>query len=50
MVAQTATTLPEEDRGSKPPQRQCSLPPTPFTWVGVGAHGLLTPPQAREPQ
>jgi hypothetical protein len=32
------------------PQRRCSLRPTPFTRVGVRAHGLITPPQAREPQ
>ena len=50
MVAQTATTLPEEDRGSKPPKRQCSLRPTPFTRVGIRAHGLITLSRAREPQ
>ena len=34
------------------PQRRCSLRPAPFRRSGVGAraYGLLTPPQAREPQ
>jgi hypothetical protein len=31
-------------------KRWYSLWPTPFTWIGVGAHILRAPPQAREPQ
>src|SRR4029453_4670684 len=33
-----------------PPQGRCPLPPPPFRGVGVRAHGLIPPPQAREPQ
>jgi hypothetical protein len=47
---QTATTFPEEGRGSRHPEKVVPLRPTPLARVGVRAHGLITPPQACEPQ
>ena len=48
--AKTATTPLRMVVAPGTPKRRCSLHLTPFTRVGVGAHRLITPPQAREPQ
>jgi hypothetical protein len=50
--AKTTMTLPREGHGFRHLAEGGSLRPTPFTWVGVGAHTvrISTSPYAREPQ